>query len=299
MSALDVLEEIISNPHLSEYPFRYCLVKGMDKIPYTIRGTIAHPNNEKDFCSLEELAEVENLDKYQGVGISVIASKICAIDIDKCFSTPFSVSSGDERARYAMDLFKDKAYIEYSLSGRGLRILFSVDNIPNYTDEYYIKNDKTQIEYYQPGNTARYVTLTGMTIFDNSLSKMTNLETIYIFLNKYMKRPKTFVKKLKNDEISKNKDLSIDELIKRIKSLYLKDIEFQNLWFGQAPGSGKNESQLDFHLLSILFEKITYDKEQLRELFEMSPYFKSKDKKHMQKWTYGNYRYFEYMYEHL
>ncbi len=299
MSALDVLEVIVSNPHLAEHPFRYCLVKGMDKIPYSIKGTVAHPNDENDFCSLEELAGVENLDKYQGVGVSIIASKICAIDIDKCFSTPFTISSGDERAQYAIELFKDKAYIEFSLSGRGLRILFSVDDIPNYTDDYYIKNDKTQIEYYQPGNTARYVTLTGKTICDNSLSKMTNLDTIYIFLNKYMKRPKTFVKKLKNDEISKNKDLSIDELMKRIKSLYLKDIEFQNLWFGQAPGSGKNESQLDFHLLSILFEKITYDKEQLRELFEMSPYFKSKDKHHMQKWTYGNHRYFEYMYEHL
>lgn len=299
MSALDTLELIVSNEHLMEHEFRYCLVKGIDKIPYSIYGFRAHPNVENDFCSLEELSSFNGLEKYQGIGISIIGSNISAIDVDKCFSIPFDISSGDERAKDIIETFKDKAYIEFSFSGKGLRILFSVDNIPNYSDTYYIKNDKNNIEYYQPGNTPRYVTLTGKVIFDNSLSKMTNLDIIYDFLNKYMLRPKTFVKKLKNNDILQNNELSLDDLMKKVKSLYLKDIEFQNLWFGIAPGSGKNESQLDFHLLSILCENITDNKEKLRELFEMSPYFHSKDQKHIKKWNYGNYRYYEYIYEHL
>lgn len=299
MSALDTLERIIVNPNLMEHDFRYCLVKGKDKVPYSFKGHLAHPNNEDDFCSLEELSSVEHLEKYEGIGISIIGSNVCAIDVDKCFSIPFVLDSGDDRAKDTLETFKDKAYIEFSFSGKGLRVLFKVDNIPDYTKTYYIKNDKTGIEYYQPGNTPRYVTITGKVIFDNSLSKMTNLDTIYGFLNKYMIRPKTFVKKLKNNDILQNNELSFDELMKKVKSLYLKDIEFQNLWFGVAPGSGKNESQLDFHLISILFENITDDKEMLKTLFENSPYFATKDKKHLNKWYYGNNRYFEYIYEHL
>jgi len=285
MSALDTLERIIVNPNLMEHNFRYCLVKGKDKIPYSINGSKAHPNLESDFCSLEELASFEKLEKYEGIGISIIASKVCAIDVDKCFSIPFNLSSADDRAKDIINLFKDKAYIEFSFSGKGLRILFVIENVPDYISNYYIKNDKNGIEYYQPGNTPRYVTITGQTIFDNSLSKMEDLSTIYEFLNKYMQRPKTFIKRSKNNNILQNNNLSIDELMKRVKSLYLKDIEFQNLWFGNAPGSGSNESQLDFHLLSLLFENITDDKEKLKILFEMSPYFSTKDKKHIAKWN--------------
>ena len=298
MGALDTLERIVENDNLYNYPFRYCLV-GDDKIPYSLNGSRAHPNMGEDFCSLEDLSQSSNLLKYAGIGISVIESKICAIDVDKCFKTPFVVDSIDERGKDIMEMFKDKAYIEFSFSGKGLRILFSVDNIPNYSEKYYIKNDKNHIEYYQPGNTARYVTLTGQVIFNNSLSKMTNLDTVYEFLNKYMVRPKTFAKPRLNDDLTGNNDLSLNDLLKKVKSLYLKDIEFQELWFGQAPGSGKNESQLDYHLLVILYNKIVEDKEKLRQLFEASPYFSTKDKKHLNKWYYGNYRYFEYMYERL
>ena len=298
MSALDTLERIVSNEHLYNYPFRYCLV-GDDKIPYSLQGTRAKPNNGKDFSSLEELTQCLNLEKYAGIGVSVIESKICAIDVDKCFSTPFDIESADDRAKDIIEMFKDKAYIEFSFSGKGLRILFVAEDVPNYAETFYIKNDKNKIEYYQPGNTARYVTLTGKVIFDNELSKMTNLDTIYSFLNKYMQRPRTSLKMSKNNDLQDNNNLSLEQLLKKVKSLYLKDIEFQDLWFAQAPGSGSNESQMDFHLLSILYNKIVSNKELLKEVFESSPYFKSKDRKHINKWNYGNYRYFEYIYSHL
>lgn len=297
MSALDTLERISENENLFNYPFKYCLV-GEDKIPYTSKGTRAHPNLGQDFCSIEEIIQSPNIEKYAGIGISVIESKIFAIDVDKCFSEPFDLKTADKRATEIIEMFKDKAYIEFSFSGKGLRILFIVDDIPNYIDNYYIKNDKTRCEFYQPSGTPRYVTITGRVIFDNSLSKMTNLDTVYLFLNKYMARPKTFSSKSKNNIISNN-NLSIDELMKKIKNLYLTDIEFQELWFGQAPGSGSNESQLDFHLLKLLYDKIIDDKEKLREIFELSPYFQSKDKKHLNKWYYNNYRYYEYIYNHL
>ena len=48
----------------------------------------------------------------------------------------------------------------------------------------------------------------------------------------------------------------------------MKNSTFQDLWFGVAPGSGKNESELDFQLLAMIFENITQNEEQLKALFE-------------------------------
>ena len=75
--------------------------------------------------------------------------------------------------------------------------------------------------------------------------------------------------------------------------------KFQEAWFDKAPGRGRNESEKDYYLLSLLYENITQDKEMIRKLFELSPYFKSKDEYHILKWTKQNFRYYEYVYEHL
>ena len=87
--------------------------------------------------------------------------------------------------------------------------------------------------------------------------------------------------------------------MKRVRSLYLTNLEFQDLWFGEAPGSGSNESQLDFHLIAMLMRNVTRDREMLIEIFEASPYFKTKDWKHVNKWNYNNHRYFNYIYDHI
>ena len=293
--ALDTLERIINNDNLATYPFKYCLV-GKNKIPYTINNVLARPNRKEDFCSLNDLLLNNNVLNYEGIGISIIESNISAIDIDKCFSKKFDINSADDRAKFALDFFKDKAYVEFSFSGKGLRILFQNQNIENYQNKYYIKNDKVQIEFYQPSNSARYVTLTGITIYNNNFNKL-NLSDLLIFLNKYMLRNK--IKTDVNINLNLNQGKSIEELLKLIKKYYLKDIEFQNLWFGNAPGSGKNESQLDYHLLILLYNNITQEKEKLRILFEKSPYFSTKDKKHVNKWNYRNYRYFDYIYSKI
>lgn len=298
MSALETLERIAANPHLATLDLRYCLV-AEDKVPHTWKGSRARPNAREDFCSLEELCLSEKLDLFAGVGISVVDSKVCAIDVDKCFSIPFSEASGDDRAKDIISMFEGEAYIEFSFSGKGLRILFFAKDIPDYSEKYYIKNDRNKIEYYQPGNTARYVTLTGMAIRDNALDAMSDESVLLAFLDKYMARPKNTLKRALTHEIEGNDERSLDELLRRVKSLYLRDMEFQELWFGEAPGSGKNESQMDYHLALILAREITTDKEKLRELFESSPYFKSKDAKHMTKWFYNDYRYWDYIYDHI
>lgn len=293
MTAIDCILDIL-NTKLPNENLRYCLVT-KDKHPIQLDGTPAKPNSMIDFSTFDDLIHAENLNSYAGVGVSIQASNICAIDVDKCFKVPLDINSADERAKDIIERFKDFAYCEFSFSGTGLRVLFRAPIIKNYSDLYYIKNESNQIEFYQPSKSYRYVTITGKAIVNNKIEFCPS----YIldeFLNIYMKKPerKTFISQTNSEEVH-----SFDELKILVKKFYFKNQRFQNLWFGQAPGSGKNESELDYELLAQMYEQITQDKDLLRQLFETSPYFKSKDWKHINKWNNQEYRYFNYIYEQI
>ena len=110
-----------------------------------------------------------------------------------------------------------------------------------------------------------------------------------------MKRP-VLTLKVNTEEVETR---TYEELMKLVKVKYLKDIIFQNLWFNNAPGSGKDESERDYHLVVYLYQNITQDKDLLKKIFESSPFFKSKDNKHVYKWNYNNFRYFNYIYNNV
>ena len=292
MTAIETISEILNNENLINANLKYCLVNE-SKIPFRYDNECAKPNKLDDFVNIEDLID-SDLEKYAGLGISIQASNICAIDVDKCFSIPFDINSADERALDIIKRFKNVAYIEFSFSGKGLRVFFKQNIIDNYIKKYYIKNDNTNIEYYQPTQSYRYVTITGRYIINNPIISNKDFTNIIIdFLETYMKRQIVTKKKV---NIIENDNRTIAEIMKKVKVHLLQNYNFQEVWFSKAPGSGQNESQLDFFLLSYLYENIVQDKEKLRLTFENSPYFKSKDRKHINKWTYNDYRYYEYVY---
>lgn len=296
MSFVNTLYRILETNNDSLINLKYCLVT-KDKLPYKIDGNLAKPNNVDDFVTLDEIVKnflLIDEEKYKGLGISVQASKIFAIDIDHCFSKPFEKESADERANRIIEIFKDKAYIEFSFSGTGLRILFKSDIISNYSDNYYIKNSNNHIEFYQPTNSYRYVTITGHCLYNNKIDYISNEFIINNFLNIYMKKE---LKSFNNIKTVEEETRTYDELMKVVRFHYIKNNNFQELWFTNAPGSGKDESERDYHLVIYLFENITQNKELLKQIFESSPFFKSKDWKHINKWNNQNFRYFNYLYD--
>lgn len=292
MSAFDVVCKIY-DLGLYKSNLKYCLVNDK-KLPYTYEEVLARPNILSDFVDFETLLRCKNLGSYAGVGVSIQASNICAIDVDHCFSIKNDVSSADERAKNILEIFKDKAYCEFSFSGTGLRIFFRHSTLENYADKYYIKNANNSIEFYQPSKSYRYVTITGNCIYDNETTNVDD-STLISFLDKYMLRQ--LKKKEKVVHIVSKKELK--ELLVDVKRLYFKNSTFQDLWFSRAPGSGKDESERDYQILALLYENITQDKEMIRQIFETSPYFKSKDSKHYNKWMASDYRYFEYMFSRI
>ena len=294
MTAIDVIYNLL-NTKLINYNLKYCLVTE-NKIPKKINGDLLKPNRISDFSDFNELCQCDSLEKYAGVGISIQGSDICAIDVDHCFDIPNDIDSIDERGKDILNLFKEVGYSEFSFSGTGLRVLFKAPLIENYSSMYYIKNKNNNIEFYQPSKSFRYVTITGNTINNNDLlnSNLVN-ESLNVFLNKYMRR--TQKEKNKIDVVS-NTD-SLESLMKKTKILYFKNSHFQDLWFSKAPGSGKNESELDYELIANIYEHITQNKEYIKEIFESSPYFKSKDFKHKKKWENQENRYYNYVFDQI
>jgi len=308
-NSLDVLQKIISNENLANIDFRFCLINEQ-KLPFQINGEIARPNNVDDFFKFEDITEnnISNLSKFIGIGISIQGSNICAIDVDHCFSNPFDISSIDERGKDIIERFKNDAYIEFSFSGTGLRILFNALVPEDYSLKYYIKNSKNNIEFYYPEGSYRYVTLTGRYIYNNLILKDNiNLDLILIdFLNYYMVREIKAYKEQKS--ASKTKDNKNNKNIKKeLRKLLLKNYVFQEYWFSENhakiydkdKGWISLESDKDYFIIKTLYDNITEDYDELKELFETSPFFKSKDDYHVKKWKYNNFRYFKYIYEHL
>lgn len=296
MSAIDTLESII-NCSLAKYSFKYCFVN-RSKIPYRVDGYEARPNVTTDFVDLDCLLHSGMITRKRivGVGISIQASNMCAIDVDNCFSKAFDIKTIDDRGKAILEIFADMAYCEFSFSGKGLRILFLHDVINNYSDLYYIKNSRLNVEYYQPSQSYRFVTVTGRYIHNNPIVRHKNINVaVDFFLEQYMKKPKKLIHS--TNVVDENIDLEI--AINLTTKLYLCNSKFQNLWFSVAPGSGKDESEKDYQIIAMLYENVTTNEDIIKMLFEMSPYFKSKDDMHIIKWNNNNFRYYKYIYSHL
>lgn len=298
MNALDTLINII-NSSLLNYDFKYCLVNEL-KMPFISNNVLARPNHIEDFVDLITLVDTnfDCLQNFKGIGVSIQASNICAIDIDDATDIPFSKDNLSNVAKDIINKFKSFAYIEFSFSGKGIRILFQSKPIVNYANQYYIKNSKQHLEYYYPEGSYRYVTVTGNVIYNNKIRLLTESEenVLHQFLNQYMKRQIVINN---NNLVIKNDDRHINDLMKIVKKHYLTNHNFQDLWFTVAPGSGSNESERDYHLVAYLYDFITKDKDKIKQIFEQSPFFKSKDWKHINKWTNQNYRYYNYLYDRI
>lgn len=292
MNALDAISRL-ANTSIPFANFRWCFVDE-SKQPYCVDGTPARTNAMEDFVEFESLLSCKKIERFAGVGISIQASNVCAIDVDDCFATANDINSADERAKLFVERFKSLAYCEFSFSGRGLRILFRQPLIDDYSSKYYIKNKTHKIEFYQPSKSFRYVTLTGNAIADNVVDNNETAETCLEMLDMFMARNV----KTKSETVTQAIETrSLDELMKLIRIHQFRNTRFQSIWFSKAPGSGRDESERDYFLLAYIFENITQDKELMRQIFESSEFFKSKDSKHAYKWTYNNHRYYEYLYD--
>lgn len=283
---------------------KYCLVD-TNKNPYKADGTRARVNEYDDFSELSDMAE-SDLDKWAGLGISVQASNIIGVDLDHCVEEPLNINTISPIANDIVNMFRKFAYIEFSFSGKGIRILFRDEEINPYRNIYYIKNSKIGVEYYQPtfdGKPSnRFLTITGNIITYNRIeqAKTSHLSVVKGFLDKYMLRPIVSLKSPLKSDLSENKP--IEELMKTVRHCYLRDQSFQDKWFktGIHPTiANPDESETDYWLIDYLYTHVTTDEEKLRLIFEQSPFYKTKDSHHIHKWELQDHRYYKLQFNNV
>ena len=155
------------------------------KVPYNpSTGQRARVDHPEDFAPLDGTMTAFQSGSYSGIGI-LITGNLCAIDIDNC------IDDNGQLSLMAADVVnRMQAYTEISPSGRGLRILFVI-NQPVDKDMYYVNNPDIHMEIYTD-STKKYVTLTGNTIVPAQLEWRS--PQLQIVLDKYMRRPKPLPK---------------------------------------------------------------------------------------------------------
>lgn len=253
------------------------------KVPYdVVHGTLAKSNDKNTFYSF--MTVLKHSQKYLkfsqdgkqigGIGLGIF-NGFSAIDIDHCVDVNGNISS------MALEIIDYcQSYTEFSPSGTGIRIIFKTD-FKNFDKiKYYTNNQKIGLEVYIEGATNKFVTMTGNVYYSSNIATV----DIEYILNKYMlkNQPKQKV----NEETGEIIDFEFD-----IDKFLLKDSKLNELWNAQASGSYGNESETDLALCNKLAFYCRKNYDLIEEYFERSPYFKSKDDKHKNKWlTRKDYR---------
>ena len=246
------------------------------KIPFdVIKGTLAKSNDKTTFYPWDTILKYagsflrkENNKWIGGIGLGIF-NGFSAIDIDHCIDENGNIS---EMAKEIIDFCQ--SYTEKSPSGTGIRIIFKTDFKDYDKTVYYINNSKIGLEVYIEGATSKFVTITGDSI-NNSNIGFVDIEYL---LEKYMRKQQ---KRLEPVTRKKN--------IYNIYDFIDKDQKLNTLWNAQAPGSHSNESELDLALCSKLAFYLQRDADAIKDAFEQSPYYQSKDDFHKKKWMTYDY----------
>lgn len=236
--------------------------KGDTKIPLSSQNQPTGTNKEyqKTWATFEE---VKANTKANGIGL-ILTNGICGIDIDK----------RDLNDNITQDIFElMDTYTEYSPSGNGFHLLFTVDmnKIPDdLKSKYYLKNPHNKIECYISDLTNRYFTFTENVIIDKPINERT--EQLLIFLEKYMKRKNTTIETDSSEDLESSCNSIIDIISKTEQAK-----KFNSLYFnGDTSKYNDDESSADMALCSILAFYCGEDFDLIDKLFCKSKLYRTK-----------------------
>ncbi|KXO14530.1 nucleoside triphosphatase, D5 family [Clostridiales bacterium KA00134] len=241
------------------------------KIPFnpTTDG-YASVNNPKTFATFEKASE--KLSSYDGLGIRV-DGKLVAIDVDGCV-----INGGlNDLAKEIVNHFS-QSYIEFSPSGKGLRLFTFLPNSITYNNDIYKMKSK-EVEVYVAGFTNRFVTVTGHVYQEGEIVEES--EGLLWLLEKYLKREK----QSKTTKQNFKSYLSDEEVIEKASNAKNNE-KFLNLWAGNIKAY-PSSSEADLALTSILAFYAGGDVEQIDRLFRQSELFRDKWDENRGGKTYG------------
>lgn len=157
------------------------------KVPYNPRtGTPAKSTDPSTFGSFSDVRNYAAAG-YDGIGVGIFGN-LAAIDIDHCVEIGSDGKPAlTDTAHDIVDMMQG-AYMEYSPSGRGVRILCLVpDGFSFDKSEYYINNQQRGLEIYVAGATSKYVSVTGNT-WTRGVDLSDRSSQLRAVMDKYMRR---------------------------------------------------------------------------------------------------------------
>ncbi|MDL2318236.1 phage/plasmid primase, P4 family [Eubacteriales bacterium OttesenSCG-928-A19] len=255
--------------------------KGKTKVPYNPHtGGHAQSNNPDTFAAFDKAVAAQG--QYDGLGVGIF-NGISAIDIDHCVNEDGTLM---RIAQDVVDRFRSAgAYIEYSPSGKGVRILFRAPDFQYDTDAYYINRQKIGLEVYVFGATKKYVTVTG-----NAIHKADTLPDctaqLQAILDKYMRRDqKKAPPPAKAAPPAHAAALSDQDVIDKAKAAK-NGARFAALWAGDC-SAYPSQSEADQGLCDFLAFWCNDDAAQMDGLFRQSGLMREKWDRPQSGSTYG------------
>jgi primase-polymerase (primpol)-like protein len=245
------------------------------KVPYNVlTGYKAKSNDISTFTDFITTTTVAQSGKYDGIGVGLF-DNLCAIDIDDC------VKDG-VLSEMAQDIINTmNAYTEYSPSGNGVHILFTVNDFSYEKTAYYINKRDIGLEVYVASITNKYVTVTGNVISAGEYSDRT--AELQIILDKYMtKQDKNTVEPVSNQPIY---NLSDEEILEKAKAA--KNSEKFNALYSGDISAYPSHSEADLALCSMLAFWCGCDTAQIDRIFRGSGLYREKWDEPRNGTTYG------------
>ena len=247
------------------------------KVPYNPRtGQLAKTNDAATFSDFGTAMKAYAMGGWDGIGYRV-SEGIGAIDIDHCIREDGSLN---DVAASILGIFSD-AYFERSPSGSGLRGFFRLS--PDFAYDktiYYINNRQHGLEVYLPGTTNRFVTVTGDTYRDGSVTR--NDDALQNLLDTFMKRKN----KIGNRTVEPCSYLTDEQVIEHASRSESGE-KFKALMDGRWEEGYDSQSDADMAFVSILAFWCGNVEEQIDRIFRTSGLMRDKWDRQTGDSTYG------------
>lgn len=234
------------------------------KIPYNPKtGECAKSNDPSTFADFDRAVTAFQSGEYAGMGIGIF-NGFSAIDIDHC------IDDG-QLSDMAKDIIERMdSYTEISPSGKGIRIIFTVDDFTYNKDLYYIHNKRAGLEIYVSGATNKFVTITGDVLCSKPVREATDSLTEVLKL--YMARMNAEKKVVHTPPVHTESSLAIG---------LQKDKRLIEYWNGGRPKQSESENDMGFMAKLLYWTNGNVD--EAIQAFLSSPYASQKDAKHKKK----------------
>ena len=156
------------------------------KVPYNPKtGQMSRVDNDSTFTDFQSAMNGVTRSKYlSSIGVKA-SGNIGFIDIDGCLEH----SKLSELATQVLNMLPS-AFAEKSPSGTGLHLMFLLpDGFTFDKSRYYINSRSVHMEFYIPGSTNRFLTVTGNVYRSGDMA--VTAEQLYAVLDRFMQRPES------------------------------------------------------------------------------------------------------------